>query len=138
MGWVSVQRRGVKAEGLGGARQAKGRTVRGGGEGAQQPPPALSVSFTLADVSPSISEVLLSLPAAVTNWDVATAAVPGAPWVNGTAPCGGNGTTGGGGTAWKGLTCDTTPAPTRLELPGLGLQGTLPGELATLPYLQVR
>lgn len=73
---------------------------------------------------------LLSLPAAVPNWDAATAALAGADWQQGSQPCGG-----GGAAAWKGATC-TGGAVTSLALPGLGLTGTLPPALAGLASLQ--
>lgn len=76
------------------------------------------------------ADALLQLPAAISNWDAATAAVPGAPWVNGTNPCGG-----GGAAAWKGVSCRGDNV-TALDLPGLGLQGTLPQGLEDLLLLQ--
>lgn len=77
---------------------------------------------------------LLSLPSATSNWDAATAALNGSAWQAGSDPCGG-----GGSSAWKGVTCGgsgaAADAVTQLQLPRLGLEGTLPGQLAQLPSL---
>lgn len=75
------------------------------------------------------ADALLSLPAAVGNWDTATAALPGSAW-QGSQPCGGGGTA-----AWKGVNC-TDGQVTELALPGLGLAGTLPDALAGLAFLR--
>ena len=77
-------------------------------------------------------ELLLNLSANITNWDAATASVPGAAWEAGTDPCGGNGAEG-----WKGVTCSEGNV-TELRLPGLGLNGQLPAQLAQLQSLEVR
>lgn len=61
--------------------------------------------------------------------------MPGVPWQPGSEPCGGSG--GGGGTPWKGVQCSAEGQVVALQLPGLGLAGTLPpGLLAALPALQ--
>lgn len=79
------------------------------------------------------AQALLSLPAAVTNWDAATAGVEGAPWVAGTPPCGSNGST----PAWRGVSCNPGGSVVEVRLPGLGLEGKLPPGLAQLGSLQV-
>lgn len=84
--------------------------------------------------TPLAASALLSLPSATSNWDAATADVNGAAWQAGSNPCGS-----GGSGAWKGVTCGgggaAADAVTQLQLPRLGLQGTLPGQLAQLPSL---
>lgn len=84
-----------------------------------------------AAAGPAASQeaTLLSLPAAVSNWEQATAALPGAAWTVGTDPCGG-----GGGQPWRGVTC-SGPNVTALQLAALGLMGTLPAALSALPHL---
>lgn len=76
--------------------------------------------------APAAVAALLSLPAATRNWADATRALAGSDWVNGT-PC-------GSGTAppWKGVTCNAARQVAEVALGGLGLQGTLPPELAAL------
>lgn len=85
---------------------------------------------------------LLSLPAAVSNWGGATAAVPGAAWVAGSEPCG---TTPAGADPdvpplpadrWKGVRCDAGSV-VEVSLPGLGLSGTLPAGLSDQPTLLI-
>ncbi len=79
------------------------------------------------------TDALLSLPAACSNWDTATAGLPGAAWQNGTQPCGSGAAT---ELRWKGLACNNEGNVTEIQLDGLGLAGPLPPALAQLSFLQ--
>ncbi|PRW59651.1 nitrilase 2 isoform A [Chlorella sorokiniana] len=93
----------------------------------------LAAAASLAAAQESEADLLLSLPdACAENWDSATAALAGAPWVQGTPPC-------GSGTAapWRGVTCNEQGRIVKLAVTGGRLRCThLPGELAQLPALQ--
>lgn len=75
---------------------------------------------------------LLALRNATSNWVAATSGLGGAAWQIGGNPCGAGL---GGQPAWPGVTCNTAGQVTALNLTGLGLEGTLPEELAGLPAL---
>lgn len=92
---------------------------------------------TLAGLSPEEvqTNALLSLPAACSNWDAATAGLPGAAWQNDTQPCGSGGAN-GTEQQWKGLVCNNEGNVTEVQLAGLGLAGTLPPGLADLNVLE--
>lgn len=63
------------------------------------------------------------------NFDFATAALPGAAWADGSSPCSAGGT-------WRGVTCSREQRVATLDLSGLGLEGSLPPQLAALHALE--
>ena len=71
---------------------------------------------------------LLELRGSVSNFDAATAALPGQSWAPGTRPC--------SVPAWRGVVCSAAGAVVALDLSELGLRGTLPAQLAGLPALE--
>lgn len=80
------------------------------------------------------SSALLALRSGLRNWDASVAALPGAAWAQGTVPCGSGGA-GSTAAAWKGVNCSSNGTVTAVVLSGLGLNGTLPAALPTLPTL---
>jgi hypothetical protein len=94
--------------------------LAGGAGGAGAPPPAEGA-------------ILMTLRQSSSNWDevAASRGIVGWNWPA-TEPCEG----------WSGVACvgagaDGALAVTRVELPGLGLRGSLPPELTRLPALEV-
>lgn len=78
--------------------------------------------------SPAAS-ALQALRASVHNFDAATAALPGLAWTDGSSPCSAGGT-------WRGVTCGPKQRVTALDLSGVGLEGSLPPQLAALHTLE--
>lgn len=92
---------------------------------------ALHLAFKLAAAAEAVATAALwSLR--TSNFDEATASLLGAPWQEGGSPCG---DAAAGLQPWRGVTCSPEGLITRLELPNLGLEGTLPAQLAELSHL---
>ncbi|KAL4452433.1 hypothetical protein ABPG75_008095 [Micractinium tetrahymenae] len=73
---------------------------------------------------------LQALRDSLRNFESVTASLPGAAWADGSSPCSAD------GAAWRGVTCGLAHRVTALDLSGLGLEGSLPPQLAALPALE--